>query len=149
MAWQIVLCVEAQYVKNPTTGRTTALKALKSEMNLALTGTPVENGLSELWCIFDFVRPGLLGSLKEFRQAWEAPIVRANSEEQRKQAARKLLGQIRHNYLRRLKENVLELPDKHEQKLECTLSPFQIALYARIIREAREGGRGKMLSALQ
>jgi len=147
--WSIVLCDEAQYVKNPTTGRTTALKALKADMSLALTGTPVENGLSELWCIFDFVRPGLLGSLKEFRQNWETPIVRAGSEDDRATASRALLGQIRHNYLRRLKEDVLELPDKHENELICDLSPFQMELYADVIHEAREGGRGKMLAALQ
>jgi len=148
--WKVVICDEAQYVKNPTTGRTTALKALKTEMRLALTGTPVENGLSELWCILDFVQPGLLGSLSSFRKSYENPIVQAENETGRTKASRVLIEAIKGNYLRRMK-SVLgdELPQKLEEVTHVSLSPYQENQYSRIVSEGRKGGRGAMLSALQ
>ena len=107
--WNMVVCDEAQYAKNPTTQRTCAVKALKSKHRAALTGTPVENGLIEFWCIMDFVQPGLLGSWADFRTNFERPIVQGD-EEQRSEKIQSLLSQIKGHYLRRMKEEALALP---------------------------------------
>ncbi len=150
MDWKVVCCDEAQDIKNPTTGRTDAAKALKSEIRIAMTGTPVENGLSELWCIMDFVQSGLLGSLKEFRTKYEKPIVRAENKENRDAASRALLNQILDHYLRRNKEEVLhDLPPKEIHPLHTPLSGSQKDRYVQLVREGKGSGRGGMLSALQ
>jgi len=78
--WELIVTDEAQYVKNPTAQRTTALKAMKSRHRVALTGTPVENGLVEFWCIMDFVRPGLLSSWSDFRREHERPLIESTDE---------------------------------------------------------------------
>ena len=74
--WTIVACDEAQNVKNPTANVTSAIKGMKASFRMACTGTPVENGLSELWCIVDFAQPGRLGSKAEFRDGLRAPFGR-------------------------------------------------------------------------
>src|SRR5699024_7383056 len=71
--WEMVICDEAQNIKNPTTSTSVAVKALKNKGRLALTGTPVENNLTELWSIIDFVQSGRLGSLKGFKRQYETP----------------------------------------------------------------------------
>ncbi len=89
--WQFVVGDEAQFAKNPTAQRTTALKALKSGHRVALTGTPVENGLIEFWCIMDFVRPGLLKSWSEFRDDYEKPLLAEEDAGPREGLVRSLL----------------------------------------------------------
>lgn len=147
--WQLLVSDEAQYAKNPTAQRTSALKALKSKHRVALTGTPVENGMIEFWCIMDFVRPGLLSSWSEFRKEHERPLVEAASERERTPLVRSLLGKLGSHYLRRLKEHVLsELPSKKELTYEATLSKQQLQLYREIARKALAGGRGAALAAI-
>jgi SNF2 family DNA or RNA helicase len=143
----MVVCDEAQYAKNPTTQRTCAVKALKSKHRSALTGTPVENGLIEFWCIMDFVQPGLLGSWADFRKEFERPIVEGN-ESERDAKINTLLSKIKGCYLRRMKDQVLDLPGKTAQILETKLSDFQFQIYQTIVREAKVGGRGAKLAAI-
>lgn len=146
--WNLVACDEAQYVKNPTAQRTSALKALKSKHRVALTGTPVENGLIEFWCIMDFVQPGLLGSWRDFRANYERPIVEGE-EEEREEKVRRLLDELRGHYLRRLKEDILkDLPPKHTHYRPAPLGEEQLELYKAIARHGRTGGRGAALGAI-
>ena len=132
--WSVVACDEAQYVKNPTAGVTSAVKGLKTRFRLACTGTPVENGLSELWCIVDFVQPGRLGSRNEFRREFEQPLVGATEGDA---DARELVGRLRSrlnpHYIRRTKEEVLDLPPKTEQSYEVAMSLRQAALYEEVL----------------
>lgn len=146
--WNLVVCDEAQYVKNPTAQRTSALKAMKSRHRVALTGTPVENGLVEFWCILDFVQPGLLGSWREFRTEYERPIAEGDGHE-RERKVRELLERLRGHYLRRLKEEIFDdLPPKHLHERPAPLSEVQLELYRRIAREGRSGGKGAALAAI-
>ena len=113
MDWQLVVSDEAQYAKNPTAQRTSALKALKARHRVALTGTPVENGLIEFWCIMDFVRPGLISSWRDFRNEYERPLSEMSTGEEREPLVRSLLERLNPHYLRRLKVTVLDdLPEK-------------------------------------
>ena len=116
--WQIVVCDEAQKIKNSTTLSTIAVKALKAKTKLAVTGTPVENNLGELWCIVDFVQPGLLKSYNEFKDRFQKPI-EDNIEKSgyRKQTREKLLNTIKPIYIRREKEDIL-VYQKHEHSLK-------------------------------
>jgi len=112
IGWDMVVCDEAQYAKNPTTQRTCAVKALKAKHRVALSGTPVENGLIEFWCIMDFVQPGLLKSWTDFRKEYEHPIIN-EEDDQREIHVKKLLNEIQGYYLRRLKSDILkDLPQK-------------------------------------
>ncbi|NLT68989.1 MAG: DEAD/DEAH box helicase [Acidobacteria bacterium] len=147
--WQLVVCDEAQYAKNPTAQRTTAVKALKCSHRVALTGTPVENGMIEFWCIMDFVRPGLLGCWNEFRSTYERPLVEAQEEEQRRPLVDNLLERIGRHYFRRMKDEILpDLPPLTAQTIESNLSERQFELYRHIAHEARTGGRGAALAAI-
>ena len=76
--WGMVVVDEAQNIKNPDTAQTLAIKMLKSDIKVAMTGTPVENRLTELWSIFDFINKGYLGSLREFQKSYAIPIERFN-----------------------------------------------------------------------
>ncbi len=147
--WQVVVADEAQFVKNPTAARTSALKALKAKVPLALTGTPVENGLIEFWCIMDFVRPGLLGSWKDFRNQYERPI--ANGPEDGREALiAELLEELDPHFLRRLKsEASFDLPEKRLlPPVMVPLSDEQQVLYSQALADAKAGGRGVVLAAI-
>jgi len=146
--WNMVVCDEAQYAKNPTTQRTCAVKALKAKHRAALTGTPVENGLIEFWCIMDFVQPGLLGSWADFRTNYERPIVSSDGEE-RDNLVNSLLGEIKGHYLRRLKEEHLQLPEKKYHYRKTGLSDQQLEYYKIIANIGRTGGKGAALGAIQ
>lgn len=147
--WYLVVCDEAQYAKNPTTQRTTAVKALKARHRIALSGTPVENGLIEFWCIMDFVQPGLLGSWADFRTRYERPIVSGNSEEEIQITVENLLQKIQGYYKRRMKRDVLEnLPECREKRHFCEMSALQLARYRLIAEEGTSGGKGAALAAI-
>ena len=139
--WCVVLD-EAQYVKNHQTLAARAVKTLDARHRLALTGTPVENRLSELWSIFDFLMPGLLGSYERFRERYELPI--AEGDEYATATLRAATGPF---VLRRLKAQVLsDLPEKLEQVVTCRMGSTQRGLYAareQALREAlANGGAG-------
>ncbi len=126
---------EAQAIKNPGAKQTRAVKKLKAGARLALTGTPVENRLGDLWSIFDFVNPGLLGSAKEFSNFTKRL---ANSPHGSYGPLREL---VRPYILRRLKTDktvISDLPDKTEIKAFCPLSRRQAALYQQAVKELAE-----------
>ena len=138
--WTVVACDEAQNVKNPTANVTSAVKGMKASFRLASTGTPVENGLSELWCIVDFAQPGRLGSRREFRNTFERPLVDAldDTEDQEGHVAR-LRARLHPHYIRRTKEEVLHLPPKTELTYEVGMSERQAAIYAHILARVHRG----------
>ncbi|HJW87411.1 MAG TPA: DEAD/DEAH box helicase [Candidatus Brocadiaceae bacterium] len=130
--WNYVVLDEAQKIKNHSTLMCKAAKLLNSKRRLALTGTPIENRLSELWSIFDFLMPGYLGSADDFRRRYETPITKYLDITKR-DALKKVIHPFK---LRRLKKDVLmELPPKTEEKRYCTLQPVQIVMYRDLIRE--------------
>jgi SNF2 family DNA or RNA helicase len=124
--WQTVVLDEAQAIKNMQTKRSKAAMDLQAEFRVITTGTPVENHLSELWTLFNFLNPGLLGSFKKFNEKFAIPIERDQDNEVRN-LLRKL---IRPFILRRLKSDVLqELPAKTEITLEVEMSNDELLLY--------------------
>lgn len=117
---------EAQYIKNAGTKGARAVKAVSAQVKLALTGTPVENRLSELWSIFDYLMPGFLYSYEHFKKAFETPIMKNQEEETMKNLQRMIQPFI----LRRLKKEVLaDLPDKIEKNTYIPLEGEQRKLY--------------------
>ncbi|MEK7473700.1 MAG: SNF2-related protein [Patescibacteria group bacterium] len=125
---------EAQYVKNSATATAKACKLIPSEFRVALTGTPLENGVHELWSIFDFLMPDFLGSMKEFRLRFERPI----RDRQDMQALERLRHKVKPFMLRRTKANLLfDLPPKVEQVSHAALTAEQLVVYARTLEEVR------------
>lgn len=119
---------EAQYIKNPATQAAKAVKAIESRNRFALTGTPIENRLSELWSIFEYLMPGYLYSYKYFKETFEQNIVQGTDEEQK--ALERLHGMIAPFLLRRLKKDVLkDLPDKIEKVVYTKFDKEQEKLY--------------------
>jgi superfamily II DNA or RNA helicase len=124
---------EAQHIKNPMSATAAAAKRLRAKRRLALTGTPIENRLSEIWSIFDFVSPGLLGPLNKFEERFARPI----SDGDHKTAAR-LRATIHPFILRRTKSEVAkDLPEKIEMDQFCDLAGEQKSLYTQVVREVR------------
>lgn len=125
---------EAQHIKNPNTINAKAVKKIKAGSFFALTGTPLENTLTELWSIFDFVMPGYLYSRHKFRKTYEVPIIK----EEDRTALEDLLRHTRPFILRRLKSQVMsELPEKIESYMVCELEPTQRSYYAAYASEAK------------
>ena len=124
---------EAQAIKNPLSATAQAAKEVGAKRRLALTGTPIENRLSEIWSIFDFVSPGLLGPLQKFEERYARPIDQGDS----KQAAR-LRATIHPFILRRTKNEVAkDLPEKLEFDKIVDMTPEQRAIYLQVLREVR------------
>jgi len=130
--WRCVILDEAQAIKNPGAKQTRAIKALDANWRLALTGTPVENRLGDLWSIFDFLNPGLLGSVKAFNGLCKSLASRTHN------AYAPLRTLIEPYILRRLKTDksvISDLPDKTEVTAHCLLSKQQAALYQKSVKE--------------
>ncbi|MFN8488629.1 MAG: DEAD/DEAH box helicase [Caldilineaceae bacterium] len=135
VAWFGVILDEAQNIKNAETKQARAIRHLPTGFRLALTGTPVENRLSELWSIMHFLNPGFLGSRQTFRQRFALPIERYENTD----AAQQLRKLVSPFILRRVKTDptvIQDLPDKQETKVYCHLSPEQATLYEAVVREA-------------
>lgn len=133
---EFFLCAldEAQYIKNPATLTTRAVKRLNAQHRFALTGTPMENRLSELWSIFDFLMPGLLGPYARFRERFELPIVGGEED-----VAARLQAAVGPFMLRRCKADVLtDLPDKLESVVYAPMSGQQLKLYRAHEQHLRE-----------
>ena len=127
--WHLLILDEAQAIKNSGSSQTKAIKKLKSQGRIVLTGTPVENHLGDLWSLFDFCSPGLLGSATQFRSFMK-------QEDGRPMASLRKL--VRPYILRRLKTDpriAPDLPDKTEMRVDCGLSATQTALYQQIVKE--------------
>mgnify|MGYP002631450601 CR=1 FL=1 len=140
--WNLLVLDEAQAIKNPKAKQTKAAKVLKAKARIALTGTPVENHLGDLWSIFDFINPGLLGTSKQFANYAKELADRTHNP------YGPLRDLVRPYVLRRMKTDksvIPDLPDKTEIKALCTLSRKQAALYAQTVSdlaEALEGAEG-------
>jgi SNF2 family DNA or RNA helicase len=135
--WHRVVVDEAQNIKNPQAAQTRAILKLAAPHRLALTGTPVENRLRDLWSIFNFLNPGYLGKEAQFRKSFELPIQRDN-DVARSATLKKLVEPF---ILRRVKTDkriIDDLPDKIEQKMFCTLSPEQASLYEAVVKDVTE-----------
>jgi len=130
--WRLVVLDEAQAIKNPAAKQTKTVKQLRADTRVALTGTPIENRLSDLWSIFDFINPGLLGSSKEFSSFVKRLADRPHNP------YGPLRDLVRPYILRRLKidKNIIaDLPDKTEVKTFCPLSRKQAALYQQAVND--------------
>jgi SNF2 family DNA or RNA helicase len=131
LTWDRVVCDEAQNIKNHATKQARAVRGLPAAARIALTGTPVENRLSELWSIMEFTNPGLLGPAEKFRQRYAIPIERQGPQNA-PDAARALKRLTQPFMLRRLKTDktiISDLPDKQEMKVWCNLTSEQASLY--------------------
>lgn len=126
---------EAQFIKNPSSQNAKAVKKIAAKHRFALTGTPIENSLTELWSIFDFVLPGFLQSHTKFVEKYEKPIIRDENKEMLEELIRKISPFV----LRRMKKDVLkELPDKIETKLLTEMTEKQTAVYMSYISNIKE-----------
>ncbi|MFA6920936.1 MAG: SNF2-related protein [Gallionella sp.] len=137
--WSAVICDEAQKIKNPNAMMTRAAKKQNVRFKIVCTGTPVENSLADLWCLFDFIQPGLLGALNEFGATYRKPI-EAETEEQ-KQRVEELRSIIKPQLLRRIKADVAkDLPSKTivESCQNLSLSERQRSHYANAIAQHRK-----------
>jgi SNF2 family DNA or RNA helicase len=155
VTWERVVCDEAQAIKNSGTRQAQAVRAIPARTRLALTGTPVENHLAELWSIMDFCNPGLLGPAKRFRRRFQEPI-EVRQDEDAAAALKRATGPF---VLRRLKTDktiISDLPEKNEMKVWCTLTAEQATLYQAVVEdmmaaiEDSEGiqRRGNVLAAM-
>jgi len=150
--WGIMVCDEAQKIKVPTAMVTKAAKAQKADFKIACTGTPVENSLVDLWCLFDFIQENLLGSLSEFNKQYRKVI--ESNKDNADSALDELRQLIAPQVLRRMKHDVAELPPKHEVG-DCKsipISALQRTLYAQTSNDVKslseQGNKGAMLAAL-
>jgi SNF2 family DNA or RNA helicase len=137
LEWHRVVVDEAQNIKNPQAAQTRAILKLAAPHRLALTGTPVENRLRDLWSIFNFLNPGYLGKEAQFRKSFEMPIYKGN-DMTRSTTLKKMVEPF---ILRRVKTDkriIDDLPDKIEQKMYCTLSPEQASLYEAVVKDVEE-----------
>ncbi|SMX77826.1 Helicase conserved C-terminal domain-containing protein [Brevibacterium aurantiacum] len=138
-SWDVVIFDEAQQLKNPTAQVTKAAAALQATSRIAMTGTPVENNLDELWSIFSVTNPGILGARSRFRQRFVAPIQQRRS----KTAAARLATLVEPHMLRRTKAQVAtELPPRVDSSVICTLTNEQISLYQKAVDRAFNTGLG-------
>ncbi|WP_219838360.1 DEAD/DEAH box helicase [Paenibacillus sp. R14(2021)] len=155
VSWDVVCLDEAQNIKNYYTKQSSAIRSFPANHRIALTGTPMENRLTELWSLYDFTNPGYLGSLNEFRKAVVLPIEKERDEER----IAELQRWVKPFMLRRLKKDPaiqLSLPEKNEMNTYLSLTVEQGAIYENIVSELMNGlekagglqRRGLILSTL-
>jgi len=133
--WSVLILDEAQNIKNPETKQARAARALPAGCRLALTGTPVENNVGDLWSIMEFLNPGFLGPQTAFKRSFFIPI-QANRDPEATRRLQHLTGPF---ILRRLKTDpkvIADLPEKNEMKVFCNLTKEQASLYAAVLEEA-------------
>ena len=134
IGFRAVVLDEAQQIKNPQAKISQVIKSLDAEQRLALTGTPIENSVLDLWSIVDFVMPGLLGNESHFRTTFETPIMRDGDAEKQQRLAKR----IQPFMIRRLKTQVAaDLPSRTEQTIECEMTAAQKKAYREIVLRAR------------
>lgn len=154
VSWNLVILDEAQAIKNAGATQTKAIKQIPSRSRIALTGTPVENHLGDLWSLFDFCAPGLLGTASEFKK-----FVRSSDERQRMTRMASVRRLIQPYVLRRMKTDpaiVPDLPAKTEMRIDCGLTTLQATLYRQITDDLKHSlevatgiqRRGMVLSTL-
>lgn len=135
LEFDTVILDEAQHIKNRQTQNAQAVKAIRSEHRLVMTGTPLENSVLDLWSIYDFLMPGYLGTAADFRERYELPI----AKEKDAGAMSRLAKRVRPFLLRRLKREVVkDLPAKLEQVSFCDLNEDQATLYQQVLAHTRK-----------
>ncbi|MBI3409114.1 MAG: DEAD/DEAH box helicase [Planctomycetes bacterium] len=137
VAWSGVILDEAQNIKNPSTRQAKAARALSADYRIALTGTPVENHVGDLWSIMEFLNPGFLGNHAEFKRKFFVPI-QAGRDPEAATRLQRLTGPF---ILRRMKTDksiVSDLPDKLEMKVYCPLTREQASLYQAVVKDAEK-----------
>lgn len=135
MKFKYIIADEAQYIKNSTTQNATALKSLKGEVKFALTGTPIENSIAELWSIFDFIMPGYLYNYNKFKKKFEGPILKEEDTE----ALIRLKKLISPFILRRVKKDVLtELPEKNITVMKNEMESEQEKIYLSYLAQTKK-----------
>jgi SNF2 family DNA or RNA helicase len=132
--WQRIVLDEAQNIKNPSAEQTKAILKLQADRRLALTGTPVENRLLDLWSIFNFLNPGYLGKETQFRKTFEVPIQKDNNQIQ-SIALKKLVQPFILRRVKTDKQIIKDLPDKLEHKQYCNLTKEQASLYEAVVKD--------------
>ncbi|MCS7464294.1 DEAD/DEAH box helicase [Paenibacillus doosanensis] len=146
ITWSALCLDEAQNIKNAQNKQSVAIRSLKARHRIALTGTPIENRLSELWSIYDFLNPGYLGSARGFQHRFAGPIEKHRDEERTAQLQRL----VKPFMLRRKKKDPniqLDLPDKLEMKVYINLTAEQVALYEQAVKDLME--RMKQLEGIE
>ncbi|PEB50271.1 ATP-dependent helicase [Bacillus pseudomycoides] len=141
LCWDSIILDEAQNIKNPHTKQSKAVRNLQANHKIALTGTPMENRLAELWSIFDFLNHGYLGSLGKFQRRFVTPIEKDRNEAKIQQVQRFISPFL----LRRTKQDqtvALNLPDKQEQKEYCPLTGEQASLYEQLVQDTLQNVEG-------
>lgn len=134
--FSVVVLDEAQHIKNPGSQNSKSVKMLRAQSKLVLTGTPVENRVTDLWSIMDFLMPGYMGGIEHFKAYYEMPISRGGPEAE--QAHTKLRRKLHPFLIRRLKKDVAkDLPPKIEQITRCTLTSDQMKVYKEILEASR------------
>jgi superfamily II DNA or RNA helicase len=141
LQFDTVVLDEAQHIKNRQTQNAQAVKAVRADHKLVLTGTPVENSVLDLWSIFDFLMPGYLGGADDFRQRYEIPLMRDRDAGAQARLARRLRPFV---LRRRKREVAADLPEKIEQVSFCELNPEQRAVYQQML----EAGRREVLESV-
>jgi len=133
----VVVIDEAQNIKNPATAQTKAVKKIKAPVKIAMTGTPVENRMSEYWSVFDFANKGYLGGLKHFKDTYAVPI---EIERDKKQLDRflKLTSPFIMRRVKTDKTIISDLPDKIVTDQYCELTPEQTAIYESVVKKTME-----------
>jgi len=137
-SWNMVILDEAQAIKNPTAKQTRAIKSLTSRVRFVLTGTPIENRLLDLWSLFDFVAPGLLGSSRVFADYGKRKLKQGDDGNGKGQFYAGIRRLVNPYILRRLKSDkriISDLPDKTEMQTYCTLTKQQVGLYQQAVNE--------------
>ena len=135
--WQGIILDEAQNIKNPATNQSRAAQSLDGGFKIALTGTPVENNVGDIWALMQFLNPGLLGNQTQFRRNFLVPI-QVDKDEEAAERLRKLTSPF---ILRRLKTDktiISDLPDKLEMKVFCNLTREQASLYSAIVKDTQQ-----------
>ncbi|MEM7402803.1 MAG: DEAD/DEAH box helicase, partial [Myxococcota bacterium] len=144
--WDMVILDEAQAIKNPAAKQTQNIKALQAKTRIALTGTPIENRVSDLWSLFDFLCPGLLGCAQAFKNFIKA------LDQQKKGSYEPLRKLVRPYILRRLKTDkriINDLPDKTEMAVHCGLTTTQTKLYAQAVGELKNILKNQSTKSMQ
>ncbi|NJL48266.1 MAG: DEAD/DEAH box helicase [Leptolyngbyaceae cyanobacterium SM2_5_2] len=140
--WHRIVLDEAQNIKNPKAALTKAILKFSSPHRLALTGTPIENRLMDLWSIFNFLNPGYLGTQAQFRRSFELPIQKMAAPASSATLKKRWKPFIRADWVKTDQSIIKDLPDKVEQKLFCNLTKEQASLYEAVIADVEEQLKG-------
>jgi SNF2 family DNA or RNA helicase/HJR/Mrr/RecB family endonuclease len=144
----VIIADEVQKIKTPGTLITNAVKALKSDFKIPMTGTPIENSFTDIWCILDFSIPGFLGAAKEFSDEFQKPL--RNPDTDRVELGNKLRSRIGNLMLRRMKTDVVkDLPEKVAHYIPMEMTQTQLDAYATVSDSYQEGKKGDALRVIQ